>query len=58
MVNNLPEMQAAIVQQGKEAALVGEQRPRLGSHGRGREAWGTREPEVIGSPGRAGSVSG
>lgn len=27
MVHNLPEMQAAIIQQGQEATLVGEQRP-------------------------------
>lgn len=27
VVHNLPEMQAAIIQQGQEATLVGEQRP-------------------------------
>lgn len=30
LVDDLPEMQAAIIQQGQEAALVGEQRPGLG----------------------------
>lgn len=29
-VDNLPEMQAAVIQQGQEAALGGVQRPRLG----------------------------
>ena len=43
MVDDLPEMQAAVVQQGQEAALVDEQRPRLGWPGMGR-AWGPREP--------------
>jgi hypothetical protein len=30
MVDNLPEMQAAVIEQGQEAALVGKQRPKLG----------------------------
>lgn len=38
MVDNLPEMQAAVIQQGQEAALGGVQRPRLGGRtGRGSQ---------------------
>lgn len=35
MVKDLPKMQAAVVQQSQEAALEGEQRPRLGWPGEG-----------------------
>lgn len=43
MVDDLPEMQTAVIQQGQEAALKGVQRPRLGwwDLGRGRGGLGS-----------------
>lgn len=59
-MDDLPEMQAAVVQQGQEAALVEERKPRLGWPGLGRAVGGlpTGAGEGGGSPGQAGSASG